>query len=86
MATLRKGRKHRNWWPFMELKTFGQKFHRTEVVWRILPNGNLDPVFYNIPGHPAMSGNQAPPRRKRRSIPHKKGTRFPGMWSFTVGR
>ena len=26
-------------------------------------------------------GSQTPPKRKRRTIPHQKGTKFPGMWT-----
>lgn len=43
-------------------------------------NGTREPIGIMTTSHPALSGNTAMPKSKRRTVIHNKGTVFPGMW------
>lgn len=79
-TTLLKGRKKRNWWPFLPTIPATLGLDRRVLGRRLLPNGTLDDVGRRVPSHKSSEGNTAQPRHKRRTPKHLKGKGYPGQW------
>lgn len=80
MLVLLRGRKHRNWWPFLPVEPERELGKDRRIMGRrILPSGKPEPIGLMGESHPSLDGTRHTPSRKRRTIKHNKGTDFPGQ-------
>lgn len=78
-----RGKRH-NWYSgeaSPEPATLGRE--RVVMGFRMV-NGKRESIGVMTTSHPSISGTSATPRQKRRTIPHNKGTAFPGQWKQAV--